>query len=174
MGELLRSTVCRSTDFMLSLFVSHIRPIIDYCSCLWNVGYLGDVRRLESLQRRWNREIDGIGNLEYVFRLKAIGLYSVQGRLLRSDLIKIWKSFNSEIDVGLSELFEMAANVGTRGHYLKMSIPICRSEVLRRSFAVRRVMLWNSLPADLVGVSSLGSFKGGLDVFLAERLFEVS
>ena len=35
-------------------------------------------------------------------------------------------------------------------------------------------MLWNSLPADLVGVSSLGSFKGGLDVFLAERLFEVS
>ena len=53
MGDLLRSTVCRSKDFMVSLFVSHIRPLIDYCSCVWNVGYLADVRRLESLQRRW-------------------------------------------------------------------------------------------------------------------------
>ena len=55
MGDLLRSTICRSKVFMVSLFVSHIRPIIDYGSCLWNVGYLQDVRRLESLQRRWTR-----------------------------------------------------------------------------------------------------------------------
>ena len=30
MGDLLRSTICRSKLFMVSLFVSHIRPIIDY------------------------------------------------------------------------------------------------------------------------------------------------
>merc|ERR1719452_348176 len=78
---------------MVSLFVSHIRPIIDYGSCLWNVGYLRDVRRLESLQRRWTREIEGLGGLSYVSRLKEVGLYSVCGRLLRLDVVKIWKSF---------------------------------------------------------------------------------
>ena len=60
MSNLLRSTKCRGRDFMTILFVSHIRPVIDYCSCLYNVGYLGDMRRLESLQRRWTREVDGM------------------------------------------------------------------------------------------------------------------
>ena len=47
MGDLLRSTVCRTKEFM-----SHIRPLLDYCSCVWNVGYLVDLRRLESVQKR--------------------------------------------------------------------------------------------------------------------------
>ena len=38
MGDLLRSTVCRERTFMLTLYVSHIRPIIDYGSSVWNVG----------------------------------------------------------------------------------------------------------------------------------------
>ena len=53
MSNLLRSTVCREANFMISLYTSHIRPAMDYCCCLWNVGYLGDVRLLESVQRRW-------------------------------------------------------------------------------------------------------------------------
>ena len=170
MGDLLRSTICRSKVFMVSLFVSHIRPVIDYGSCLWNVGYLRDVRRLESLQRRWTREIEGLGGLSYVSRLKEVGLYSVCGRLLRLDVVKIWKSFYS--DVGLSEVFEMARSVGTRGHSLKMSVPVCRSEIRRRTFAVRRVLLWNSLPADVVETTSLSTFKRRLDQFLGERLYE--
>ena len=47
MGDLLRSTVCRAKEF-----TSHIRPLLDYCSCVWNVGYLADLRRLESVQKR--------------------------------------------------------------------------------------------------------------------------
>ena len=34
MGELLRVTVCRNWEFMVTLFVSRIRPILDYCSCV--------------------------------------------------------------------------------------------------------------------------------------------
>ena len=77
--------------------------------------------------------------LSYVSRLKEVGLYSVCGRLLRLDVVKIWKSFYS--DVGLSEVFEMAMFVDTRGHYLKMSVPVCRYEMRRRAFGVRRVFL---------------------------------
>ena len=40
MGNLLRSTICLSEEFMFTLFVTHIRPNIDYCSTVWNVGYL--------------------------------------------------------------------------------------------------------------------------------------
>ena len=46
-SELLQSTICRSSIFMVSLFVSLIRPILGFCS---NVGCLGGVRLLESVQ----------------------------------------------------------------------------------------------------------------------------
>ena len=89
LNDLLRSTVCRSRNFMIPLFISHIRPGLEYCSCVWNVGYLGDMRLLESLQRRWTREIEGVGDMPYTDRLKELELFSIHGRILRIDLIKI-------------------------------------------------------------------------------------
>ena len=174
MGNLLRATKCRAREFMVTLFVSHVRPIIDYCSCVWNVGYLGDVRRLESLQRRWTKEVEGLRGMEYVVRLRECGLFSVGGRLLRQDLVKIWKSFHVEVEVGMGGLFERAAALGTRGHQYKLSVPVCRSEVRRRSLAARCVSVWNSLSADTVEASGLVAFKRRLDADLGDRLFAVS
>ena len=158
---------------MISLFVSHIRPLIDYCSCVWNVGYLADVRCLESLQRRWTREVAVVGSLEYVSRLRDLGLYSVSGHLLRADLIEIWKILHCGRDSELAELFEVSVTSRIRGHSLKLIIPACRSEIFRRGFGVRRVLLWNSLPAAVVELDSVAGFKIGLDRFLGNRLVEV-
>ena len=46
--------------------MSHIRPIIDFYSNAWNVGYLGDIKLLESVQQRWTREIADVSHLAYV------------------------------------------------------------------------------------------------------------
>ena len=45
-SSLLRSTVCRNRDFMVTLFVTHIRPLLDYCSTIWCVGYEEDLNLL--------------------------------------------------------------------------------------------------------------------------------
>ena len=92
-NQLLRCTVNRNASFMVPLYISHIRPLIEYCSSVWNLGYLGDVRRLESVQRGWTRQIAGLEGLDYVARLKRLDLFSISGRLLRADLIKIWQDF---------------------------------------------------------------------------------
>ena len=42
-NQLLRGTVCRTGDFMIIIFVSHIRPILNYASSVGNMSYLGDV-----------------------------------------------------------------------------------------------------------------------------------
>ena len=172
-SNLLRSTVCRSADFMVTLWVSHIRPLIEYGSNVWNVGYMMDDRRLERLQRAWTRQIHGLSELSYHDRLSRIKMFSVYGRLLRVDLVTVWKAFHAEVDVGLSSVFEMANPVGTRGHNYKLAIPICRTEVGRRTFGVRVVNIWNSLPADVVEASSLDTFKRGLDAHLGEVLYSV-
>ena len=171
MNSLLCSTVCRSREFMMNLWVSHIRPIIEYGSCVWNVGYLGDRRRLESLQRRWTREVDGLANMDYVTRLKTLGLYSVAGRFLRNDIVKVWKCFHQEIDSGLSGVVELANNVGTRGNVFKLAVPISRSEIGRRKFGARVVFAWNALPTAVVEIGNVVTFKGRLDEVLGDRLF---
>ena len=63
--NMLRSTVCRKPDFMMALYKSHIRPLFEFCSCVWYTGYVGDNALLEKIQRRWTKEIDGLGDLPY-------------------------------------------------------------------------------------------------------------
>ena len=58
--NLLQSTLCRDADFMVRLYVSHIRPKLEYASSLWNVGYITDMKLLEGVQRRWTRQIVGL------------------------------------------------------------------------------------------------------------------
>ena len=171
LNNLLHSTVCRDAEFMVTLWVSHVRPIIEFNSCVWNVGYLHDLRRLESLQRRWTKEIVGMRELDYEARLKHIGMYSIKGRLLRIDLVKVWKAFNAEVDVGVCQVFERSRYERTRGHRFKLVVPTCRSELRRRMFAVRCVSKWNSLPARVAEASTIDSFKKGVDLFLGDSLF---
>ena len=170
--NLLRSTLCRSADFMVSLFVSHIRPLLDFASPIWNTGYQGDLRLLESVQRRWTKNIDGMEELSYANRLEALNLYSIKGRLLRADLLKCWKIFHGKCGIQPSDLFVMAPDVGTRGHRFKLAFTHSSLECRRRFFAVRCVSSWNALPDELVSLDSVDAFKKGLHDALGPRLFE--
>ena len=114
---------------MVTVFTSHIRPLLDYCSTVWNLGYIGDVKKLESVQRRWTKEVDGCAELSYAERIKHLNLFSVWGRMLRTDLIKLWKIFNSVVDVGLLAILERQLHSATLRHRFKISVPLCRSEV---------------------------------------------
>lgn len=172
-NNLLRSTICRSPHFMVSLFVMHIRPIMDYCSSVWNVGFLGDLRLLESVQRRWTKSVDGLAELDYSSRLKQLGLFSIKGRFLRADLIKYWRIIR-ELDGGayLGGLFRRAPDARTRGHPYKLLMPACNTDIKRRFFGARCVLLWNSLPTCVVESDSLATFKRLLAEFLGDVLFE--
>ena len=170
-SSLLRSTVCRSPDFMVSLFVSHVRPILDYASCVWNTGYVGDSRLLEQVQRRWTKQIDGLHHLSYRERLETLSLFSVKGRRLRADLIKYWQIIRGELG-DLHELFSFAPDVGTRGHRFKLVLPLCSMDVRSRSFSVRCINKWNSLPSRVVEADTLSKFKGALCDTLYDELLD--
>jgi hypothetical protein len=172
-NSLLRSTVCRSAEFMISLFVSHIRPILDYCSTLFHTGYVGDLRLLESVQRRWTKQVEGMSDLDYSARLRQLNLFSVKGRLLRSDLIKYWKILCVQEDgPDLSVMFQRAPDGRTRGHPYKLLCPRSSSDMKSRFFFARCVQLWNGLPSEVVLSSTLSSFKNSLVLFLGDMMFD--
>ena len=65
-SHLLKGAVFRSTEFMISVWVSYVRSLLEYGSCVWKVKHLPDARGLELLQRRGTREIYGMLRMEYV------------------------------------------------------------------------------------------------------------
>ena len=138
-SSLLRSTVCRSPEFMVSLFISHVRPILDYACCVWNTGYVGDSKLLEAVQRRWTKQIDGFHDLGYRDRLARLNLFSIKGRRLRADLIKYWQILHGG-SVDLRGMFSLAPDVGTRSHRYKLVLPLCSSDARRRSFSTRCII----------------------------------
>lgn len=103
---------------MIQVFITHIRPIIDFASVVWNTGYVGDLKMLESLQRRWTKKIDGFADYPYSVRLSLLNLFSIKGKLLRTDLILVWRIM-SGLCPSLSNLFA-AAHGHTRGHSKKI------------------------------------------------------
>ena len=172
-NQLLRATVCRDAEFMVRLFVSHIRPIMDYCSTVWNLGFAEDIRKLEGVQRRWTKQVAGMNNISYDSRLKLLGLYSVRGRLFRGDLIKLWKVFHSETDVGLVQMFDRQFHGSTRGHSLKLSFSRGIIESRRRFLTARCVSTWNGLPTEAVEQATLESFKT-LDAGFCDDFYAVT
>ena len=171
--NLLKSTICRSPAFMTTLFVTHIRPILDFCSTVWNTGYVGDMKMLEQVQRRWTKKIDGLENEPYSNRLRVLGLFSVQGRLLRTDLIMCWKIFHKKSTIQPSDLFECPPQrVSTRGHEFKIFKTRFNTDIRKRFFSERIIDVWNNLSVDTVSCSTLTQFKAKLAGEIEERLYE--
>ena len=167
----LKSTRCRSPDFMMHILKSHIRPILEYASPVWNSGYIQDLKRLEAVQRMWTRNILRLREREYGERLKELDLFSVQGRLLRADMIKCWKICHGACHITPDKLWDLNIDGRTRGHRYK--IRVCRGQVDARTrfFSHRVVRDWNGLPGWLVDENSLTQFKKGLADALGDRLF---
>ena len=57
---------------------------------------------------------------DYLTRLRVLGLYSIYGRMLRANPIKIWKAFDTDVDVGLHTIFERHIHRTTGGHQFKL------------------------------------------------------
>ena len=74
LSSLLLFVGLRAPSFMRQLYISHICPLLEFGSTVWNTGYLEDLRLLESVQRRWAKKIEGFSDLSYWQRLQTLNL----------------------------------------------------------------------------------------------------
>ena len=170
----IKSTLCCSSSFMVTLFITHVRPLLEFASPVWNTCCITDLSLLESAQRRWTKLITGCEeDKSYDQRLKTLDLYSAKGRLLHVYLIMCWKIFNGMSAITPTDLFIMApARHTTRRHKYKIFVPPSTCEARHRFFSVRVVRLWNALPPEVTESTNINCFKKGLAVFLEDILFE--
>ena len=169
--NILSSTVCREPNFLLAIYKTYIRHKLEYGSQVWSLGYLGDLRSLERVQRRWTRAMRGLEVLPYPERLRILGLFSVQGRLLRADLIQTWKILSGKSAISPAQLFQLDMS-SRRGHSKKIFLPRANLEIRRRFFSIRVILPWNSLSEEAVSAPSLTIFKRFLHRDLGQRLYD--
>ena len=156
----------------MNIYKFHVSPLLEYGSPLWNVGYHGDIRLLERVQRRWTKAVTGLSDMPYNLRLQRLNLFSFQGRLLRTDLIMVWKIFHDKCALHPDHLFTVDNFSRTRGHQFKLFVPRVNLEVRKRFFSVRVVSIWNSLSEDTVSSDCITSFKRLLHRDLGQLLYD--
>jgi len=97
-----------------------VRPHLENCSVIWSPHYTKDKVLLERVQHRFTRMFDDLKELPYEDRLCKLGLWSLEERRNRADLIEIYKMIKGLSTVLWSRFFSRSENSVTRGHNWKL------------------------------------------------------
>jgi len=76
---------------MVNLYKSLVRPQLEFCVCVWSPHYQKDKELLERAQHRFTRKVEGFSSLPYAQRLQRLGLWTLEERRYRCDLIEVFK-----------------------------------------------------------------------------------
>ena len=91
LGLLKRTFESRDPLLWKDFYVAVIRPHLEYAVQTWNPHLIGDIEKLELVQRRALKIPDGFENLSYGERLRRLNLTSLKDRRIREDLIEMFK-----------------------------------------------------------------------------------
>jgi ribonucleases P/MRP protein subunit RPP40 len=164
LGILRRSFASRDTDLWKKLYITYVRPLLEFAVPVWSPYLEGDIATIEKVQRRATRiPFERFASIpSYTERCKLMGLQQLEKRRIRGDVIQWFKlERNAEKVVWASPVSRVDGRCGRRTQMRGETVKNCDQ---RWNFFINRIVnIWNDLPDKVVEAQSVNSLKGKLD-----------
>jgi len=117
----LYSRQCQCMSWCMSVYVMVcVRPHLEYCVQVWAPYFQKDIKTLEKVQQRATKLVKTIKKWSYEERLAYIGLYLLEKRRLRGDLIETFKILTGFECIDPEKFFSRLKSTQHRGHRDKL------------------------------------------------------
>ncbi|MFZ2538547.1 MAG: reverse transcriptase family protein, partial [Oscillospiraceae bacterium] len=157
-----RSFISHDIQQLIRAFKVYVRPMVEYASPIWSPSYITQVSLIESVQRSFTKRLPGCSELSYYDRLSKLGLPSLEHRRLLIDLQTCYNIIHKNYCIDPLKFFTFSSNPSARGHSLRLTYPIAKTNSKKFFFSTRVVPVWNSLPENIVLSRTITSFKRSL------------
>ena len=158
---------CRADGFVRHMFMTVVRPILEYASPVWDSCTKADALALERLQLSVARAIVKRGRrvASNSAVLEMIGWPTLAWRRRRLKLVLLWKLMHGHGPPALRAQLPTSVSARAKQSLRRdtLAMPLCRTQRRLQSFLPSTVALWNSLPSSVLSCTSLSSFLVSLD-----------
>jgi len=151
----------------ISAYTSYVRPQLEYATVIWSPYLKKDIDRIERVQKRFVKGLQGFRNLPYDEALRRLTLHKLETRRTILDLKTLFKIVHENFGNVKDKLVQITPQSNTRSHSLQLEpvkMKIARSNSYQHSFIPRVIRIWNKLPFPVEKMKSLEAFSNSLNI----------
>ena len=90
LGCFARSIESRAREVIIPIYLALVRLHLEYCVQFWASQFQKDIDKLEHVQRRATRMVEGLESMTYGERLRELGMCSLEQWGARGNIIVVF------------------------------------------------------------------------------------